>query len=322
MAKILCKLRLDGWLRLTKRGQITILSLHRISNERDFFFQPIKPDVFENLVKYISNHYRIISFDEIADEMRKVGKPLLMLSFDDGYYDFYEHALPILVKYKLPSNHNIVVECADNNAVIWTQRLNHVFNYCKNNNIELSFQTHNFDENIKSFANNWIGFYIKVFRFLLKLEKSERLSILREKENQYSTAAVCRMMNWQEIEECSRSGVEIGSHTYTHDSMPTITDDKILAFEIYESKIAIEKRLQKSVRIIALPNGQGFQKIDDFVCKSGFQYLLYVNDGINDLRKFTNPDLVVLDRINLIDESLPEMILRTELFQTKLRKYV
>ena len=322
LAKILCRAKLDKWLRLEKRGQVTILSLHRISNEEDFFFEPIRPEAFENLVKYVLKHYEVVSFDQISIGEKPNKKPLLMLSFDDGYYDFYEYALPILVKYKLPSNHNVVVECADTNAVIWTQRLNHIFNHCRNNKIELSFCAHGLDYDLKSFKDDWYRFYIRIFQSLLKLGKTERLSILRAKEEQFSTAAVCRMMNWREIEECSRFGVEIGSHTFTHDSIPTIKEDKILAMEIADSKTEIEKRLLKPVRVIALPNGHGVQKVDDFVRRSGYQYLLYVNDGVNDLQKFTTADFVVLDRINLINESLPEMILRTELFQTKLKKYV
>lgn len=322
IAKVFCELKLDKWLRLKKRGQVSILSLHRISDERDFFFQPIKPNAFENLVKYISKYYRIVSFDEISFGEKPTKKPLLVLSFDDGYYDFYEHALPVLVKYKLPSNHNVVVDCAAENAVIWTQRLNHIFNHCKNNDLDLSFRNYGLDADIESSENNWSRFYTKVFQFLLKLEKVSRLAVLQEKEEQFSTAAVCRMMNWREIEECSRNGVEIGSHTYSHDSIPTITEDRILSFEIAESKAEIERRLRKPVRIIALPNGQGDERVNDFVRRSGYEYLLYVNDGVNDLQNFSVKNLAVLDRINLVDESLPEMILRTELFQSRLKKYV
>jgi len=50
-------------LRSQKKGKVTILNLHRVSPERDFFFNPMTPGHFESLLKYVSKNYSVVSID-------------------------------------------------------------------------------------------------------------------------------------------------------------------------------------------------------------------------------------------------------------------
>lgn len=308
-------------LRWQKRNTITVLSLHRISNDKDYFWNPINPSTFEELLKYIIKHYKIISFGDIPFLKKTSSKPFLILSFDDGYYDFYEYALPLLKKYNLPCNHNIVNECATGNQVIWTQRLNIIFNYCKNNSCNLSFEIEDTKISLEPFNGNWMHFYLKIFKTLLKIPKTERLLILSEKEKEFSIVPVCKMMNWQQIAECAQSSVEIGSHTYTHDVLSTITDINILQNEIVKSAIEIEKKIGNKVNILALPNGEGNDKIKEVIKQSGIKNILFVDDKINKIAIVTGNEIKDIYRINMVQEGFAEMIFRIELFHTKIKKY-
>lgn len=320
--KLLYRAGIPKILRLSKRNHLTILCLHQISDDADFFFSPIKPRLFEQLVKYLLKHYTIIGFNDFADIKKPLAKPALILSFDDGYYDFYENALPILDKYKLVSNHNVVTECADTNAVIWTQRLNYIFNHCRENDIELKFDAEDLTAEKPATNREWLNYNLKALKHLLQMPRAERMKLISEKENEFSLAPAYRMMNWREIAECSKHLVEIGSHTYSHDALPTVSDRDALRFEIVESKAAIERRVGKPVDILALPNGQGNEKIDDLARAAGYKHLLYVNDGVNKFPDAASSEMNVFERILLVDESPAEMVLRTEAFHTKVRKYI
>ena len=309
-------------LRLGKSNQLTILSLHRVSPERDFFFDPIDPIAFRKLLNYVNKHYHVISFQEL-DELSKIQskKPLLMLSFDDGYYDFYEYALPILTEYKFASNHNIVNECASLNSVIWTQRLNYIFNHAKNNGIDLSVEIEGKAHKLSEFNTNWNSFYLMVFRFLLTINKENRNLFIESLENKFSVKAIYRMMNWKEISDCSNNNVEIGSHTYSHDVISTIKDVSFLEKEIIFSRSEISDKINKPVNILALPNGQGTFEVENFVRNAGFKYLLYANDTTNEIDKNEKMNSFnTLNRINLLHENYPEMVLRSELFHHKIRR--
>jgi len=315
---------ISSLLRLQKKNTLTVLSLHRISHDRDYFWNPITPETFKKLLQYVVKHYSVISFADISQlkKNHSLSKPCLILSFDDGYYDFYEHALPLLIKYNLPSNHNIVNDCATYNQTIWTQRLNTIFNYCKDQNICISFFVQGKTISFESFNGNWIKFYLVMYNLLLKIPKTERLDILAKKEQEYSINAVWKMMNWEQIIECSKSGVEIGCHTRTHDVLSTINDVDILHKEIIQSAIEIEEKINKKVKILALPNGKGNEKIEEIIANSEIRYVLYTGDKINSF-PYKNPgNINSIYRINIVEESFAEMILRIELFHTKIRKYV
>ena len=318
--KLLYLLGTPKVLRLNKHNKLTILSLHRVSFERDFFFDPISPSLFRQLLEYVKMHYEVITFDEIQLFSKPTKKPLLILSFDDGYYDFYEYALPILRSLNLKSNHNIVNDCANSNSVIWTQRLNSIFNQTRNNKVNLIIDIQDVQYKCSDFDNNWMKFYLKVFRILLTFQMTERLEVLKKLESQYSVFTDCRMMNWDEIVECSNNNVEIGSHTYSHDVISTITNPEFLTKEFELSRIEIESKINKKVSVLSLPNGQGDRGLNEVIEKSGFQFLLFVNDDVNKISFNTKNTFEYFNRINLLNESLPEMILRVENFHHLIRR--
>jgi hypothetical protein len=51
---------------------------------------------------YIAKRFKVVTLDEMHDG-EKSSLPKLVLSFDDGYKDFYDNALPILDRFGLPS---------------------------------------------------------------------------------------------------------------------------------------------------------------------------------------------------------------------------
>lgn len=310
-------------LRSKKQNQATVLSLHRISPERNSFWNPIQPETFDALLKYVKKHYTVISFKELQEASRgKTKKPLLILSFDDGYYDFYEFALPLLVKHQLPANHNIVNVCADKNETIWTEKLNVLFEFAQQNEVDFRVEFESSTNELSDFGGNWMSFYLSVFRELLETPNFKRRQIIDDIASQVPVQAERKMMNWDEVRECASNGIEIGSHTYSHDSLGTIPDSESLRREIIDSKTLIEKELNQRVNVLALPNGQTGKLADELIAKSDYQYVLYVNENLVQLPLNQSNKPVHINRINLVDEPFPQMALRIEMFHNYLRKYV
>lgn len=297
-------------LRKSKKDAVTVLNLHRISEERDYFYNPIKPTTFYKIIDYCCKHYTITSFEKIN---QPTTKPKLILSFDDGYYDFIDCALPYLNKLGIPSNHNVVNECINNNTPIWTQHLNDLFSKLKEQGI-----SNDTDISVHSkFNENWSTYYLKFFHYLLTVEKIERTNILQKLINRYNVKSKCKMMNWQDIKYCSQNGVEIGSHSYHHDSLGSIKHTLDYENEINLSIKEISEKINKKVNVFALPNGQYNNKVVDYIKTTDIEYLLVVDDRINP-NTFSNK-LNIISRIGLNDSSIYETILKTELFHTKIK---
>ena len=128
------------------------------------------------------------------------------------------------------------------------------------------------------------------------------------------------MLTWDEVRQCADNGIEIGSHTYTHDVVSTISDPAVLAFELAESRRDMEARLGRPVGILALPNGQGNARVNAAATAAGYTQVLYVGNKTNLLTALQAPPPHMLSRIATPPESLPETALRIELFHSRLRR--
>ena len=76
------------------KPQLRILMFHYITSEQ---YQK-----FENLIIKLKQEYNIVSPSEFCHLMKnkkKLAKDTILLTFDDGYKDISEFALPILKKY-------------------------------------------------------------------------------------------------------------------------------------------------------------------------------------------------------------------------------
>jgi peptidoglycan/xylan/chitin deacetylase (PgdA/CDA1 family) len=79
------------------------------------------------------------------------------------------------------------------------------------------------------------------------------------------------MMDWAMLEEMSSAGMSIQSHTKTHPFLKQLSDEQAAA-ELLDSKLMIEKRLQKTVRFISLPHGshgENFKRLAEAAGYSG-----------------------------------------------------
>jgi peptidoglycan/xylan/chitin deacetylase (PgdA/CDA1 family) len=298
-------------LRLSKTNTVTVLSLHRVSEERDFFFDPIKPKNFEKMIEYCCKYYSIINFEQLD---QKTTKPKLILSFDDGYYDFIENVLPILKKQGLPSNHNIVNRCASDNEIIWTQKLNDIFNHFKSKNIT----QHALIDPISRFEGNWIAYYMSLYKHLLVTNKKDRTDLINTLTLQYTIQSNYRMMNWSDVEYCAKNDVEIGSHTTTHNSLSTIFTVEEFESEIKNSIEEISQKINKKVNVLALPNGQISTQAMDYIKTLEIKHVLLVNDKVNKCN--TSRNFHWINRINVSDSKFPRTVHKIELFDAFFKK--
>lgn len=99
------------WHGLRGRQRVIILLYHRVSDEfRDKV--TIGIERFDQHMAFISRHYTLVSLKQVVegDIPRNAAKPVLAVSFDDGYLDNFENAAPILLKYQVPCTFFISTE--------------------------------------------------------------------------------------------------------------------------------------------------------------------------------------------------------------------
>ena len=83
-----------------------------------------------------------------------------------------------------------------------------------------------------------------------------------------------------ELQALARSGWEIGSHSLTHLSLPTLPDD-VLRDEVGRSRTELEARLGVAVTVFAYPYGNYDRTVIDAVRRAGYEAACCSDPGIN-----------------------------------------
>lgn len=299
---------------------ITILCLHRISDEESLSFPPFKIKDFERLLQYIGKYYQVVTISSLS----KINdtKPALILSFDDGFLDFYNNALPLLKKYGFPCNLNVVTQCLDNNFQIWTQRQN---NLVQEIFLRKHICTFEIDNKKLSFDNfnpkNIIQKNLELFHFLFSKDEIFVEQFLNNtEENMPFKIPSTPMMSWDNLKDAlEKYEIELGSHSVSHITLSNIRDKEKLKREINDSKIEIEKRTGRKVDIFALPNGNYNSEVIEECKISGYKNVLTVDEKLlasGKLNEFKLPRLLIPYN------NYYENLLKVENFQNSIKKII
>ncbi len=145
---------INGLLRINNLSWGIILCYHSISNDSWRYSTQIKN--FETQLKYLKKNHRIVSLDDLLKKSRLNNN--ISLTFDDGYKDFINNALPLLNKYGVKGTLFVLGEPVNANR----EELD--------NNKELM----SFDEIKKIKKMGWeVGFHTDTHADLTKLTESQ-----------------------------------------------------------------------------------------------------------------------------------------------------
>lgn len=89
-------------------------------------------------------------------------------------------------------------------------------------------------------------------------------------------------MDWNEIREMYKEGIEIGSHTFSHAMLNEI-DTENLKNEVVSSKLKIEKVLSSSVESFSYPKGRVNDGVIKMVKEAGYKFAITTKYGVNSI---------------------------------------
>jgi peptidoglycan/xylan/chitin deacetylase (PgdA/CDA1 family) len=251
---------------------------------------------FEKDLQFYQKYFEVVTLECIwksASEVSEKGKPQLAITFDDGFRNNFDFALPILERYGLPATIFVMSQSiVDRGFVNWTDILDVIKAVHDGDRIRFMG---------KEFIRNHLGEFvlendIQTMSDLIKNSGFERMVPIDELFQKYlhgkssveKYRAQIDLMSPEQIRECSRNRrIEIGSHSRFHFNMSKISPN--LAFsELSESKSCIENLIQQPVLSFAYPDGDYDSVTKDLAESSGYRRQLAVklrlNDDLEDLR--------------------------------------
>lgn len=243
-------------------GGALVLTLHRVAAIDPQGLQAnesikVTPRYLEGLVQRLrADGYRFVSLDGLVRTTcaghRTTG--LVCLTFDDGYQDNLENALPLLERLKVPFTVYIPTAAADGRAFLWWFALgefllDRAFVRLSNGRI-LSCRTK--EERERAFAEIRGAVLessgMDAREFLLGSILGFESALVQGSPGRYT-------MNWDGIRKLAKSPLAtIGCHTVTHSNLRSLSEPAARQ-ELSESKARLEKVIGKEVRHLAFPFG-------------------------------------------------------------------
>jgi peptidoglycan/xylan/chitin deacetylase (PgdA/CDA1 family) len=273
-------------------GKYVILCYHRIGTGGIPYYSELPAREFEKQMRFLSAHYRILPLEKLLNEMGDSGvkTQAVALTFDDGYRGLYNEALPILTKYKIPATVYLTAGAIETGVPAWYDKIFLTMLVYPRDFLEIQLDIP------RRFAlpskQARLAAAVEIVSKLRRVPNAERRARCVELENQVALPAdglADRMLNWTQVREMQRNGIEFGAHTMTHPALSRLEPQEAKR-ELRESKQLIEERLQTPVRDFAYPFGQPWDcsaEVEQLIVRYGFRSAVTTSWGIN--RTGANP---------------------------------
>ena len=260
---------------LIKNNILTVLNLHRVAPDTGSAYKAIHPLIFDELIGYLKKEFCICLFSDF--EKVKTKKPKVILSFDDGYKDFIDYAVPILEKHNVRVNQNVIPYCIETGLPPVNVLLQDFIGKAPTElvkKIPLNIDTTIIDRDKLGIKASSFIKYLPEFEFIPCRAK------LLEFLLNYPEFLCASIMTKKDIMQIS-SIHEIGAHSFEHLSMENQNKEYFLN-DLKKCKEYFLESLQLDCDIYCFPNGSATAEQIVLAKEYGFQNVLLVGDKYSD----------------------------------------
>jgi peptidoglycan/xylan/chitin deacetylase (PgdA/CDA1 family) len=238
------------------RNGLSILIYHRVLPEPDPLF-PGEVDriEFDRQLRLLKSMFNVIPLIEGVRRLRAGTLPprAACITFDDGYADNAEIALPLLQRHGVHATFFVATGFLDGGRM-WNDTVIETVRRAPGGQIDarpLGLGVHP----ARSVAERQgaIGALIGQLKYLDLDQRLEQVSRLAELVG--SPLPDDLMMRSEQVRQLHQAGMEIGGHTVRHPILATLAPEAARA-EIANGKRALEELIGDQVRLFAYPNGK------------------------------------------------------------------
>lgn len=247
---------LGAMARLRAADRLPILIFHRVLAQPDPLF-PEEMDAarFDVLMAVVASHFSVLTLGEALQARAHGVLPpnALVITFDDGYADNAEVALPILQRHGLRATFFVATHFLDGGRM-WNDTVIECVRHCSSPALDVEpFGLATFQLTDPISRRLAINALLPKLKYASLAEREDKLRLLRDLSGQPALDNGL-MMTSQQVLDMHLAGMEIGGHTVRHPILTELSDTDALA-EIDSGRQRLQDIIAAPVTVFAYPNG-------------------------------------------------------------------
>ncbi len=271
------------------------------------------PETFDRHLSLLERWFTILELGDLL--ALRAGKLLppnpVFVTFDDGYKDGFEVALPILRRHGVKATFFVATDYIEQRRLFWWDRIHLIVKSSRREWIELSYPSrlrfHLRTHGERSIAAARLVRLVKdereldLERFLDEVSEACGAPIGPDEERRMADDV---LMTWDDLRALRDAGMSVQSHTCSHRTLQTVPTARLYD-ELGGSREVLERELGERVRAVAYPVGKRLgsaPQIRAAVRAAGYELGFSNHSGVNNVWTF---DPLDARRLSL-DIDLPE----------------
>jgi peptidoglycan/xylan/chitin deacetylase (PgdA/CDA1 family) len=283
-------------LRLT-RPRILVLAYHRVTPDVKmpacaYPAMHVSTSSFEAQLLALRRLYRVVpmsTLHAVLQGREELREHLAVVTFDDGYRDNYQQALPILAKHGIPATFFLSLAFVEGGESFWFDRLADAVQSWDHEPALRSSLRETLPQALVSAFDDWspLSDRLRVAAAYLKTRSGEELQATMaalgplvsaaratrtgatgSTEGSENGSAAAEPLTWHDVRAMRESGMNVGAHG-VHHSILTAMPPEAARAEIQESLAGVTRRLGAPVAEFAYPNGDADEAVASAAAEAG-----------------------------------------------------
>lgn len=251
-----------------RQNKLLILAYHGISLEDEHLWDSslfMPPDLLRRRFEMIKQHdCAVLPLDEAIERLynQTLPKKSVAITFDDGNYDFYQRALPIIKEFEFPTTVYLTTFYSQYNKPVFNVAAKYLLWKAKSKTLDCRAllgrdeQINLTTENERNRAYDLLFAHALENKFSAE-QKNDLLARMCENLQidyaEFCDKRIMRLMNAEEISKIAAAGVDVQLHTHRH-RVPL--EEQLFRREIEDNRRAITANSAQSATHFCYPSGE------------------------------------------------------------------
>jgi peptidoglycan/xylan/chitin deacetylase (PgdA/CDA1 family) len=289
----------------------------------------VRPETFARQMAFLRRHFRVLSIAELAEHLnsgRELPSRSCVVTFDDGWRDNFEHALPVLRDQQVPAVIFVATDFIGGDDCFWQERLSRLMFHAVRGGaaartlVEQTVGSPGLGERDPADQRRIIRDAVDA----LKNRTQPEIAALEQRVRAALDGGVVsfgedRFMDWAQVTALTQGTlVSVGSHGCTHTPLTKLSEEHA-ASELNEASRRIATAVGVPTASIGYPNGNYDDTVVSLTRAAGYQLGFTTDKGyVGDIR-----DPFKLPRINIHEgasSTMPDFLCAILLVFQRLRR--